>query len=653
LNLFYALISTRYIENKHFLLAKIKLVLEFFKTTYKYEHVVEIYRELFVWMPICFGKTHSETITVLVEFSQICFRMSLYEEAATACFYVYSCFRIAHGCLKYEGFQAAYLLCQIYELQHKFDLAYEVYSHLWRTFVRFGNEYKLDIAIIEKIHMRYMFIMEHHHQVEYSVILQTSKEYYESCVSFYSHKHDLTIKAAMQYAYVCEQREEHRETSIQLYQSVIKHCKEVKTEFTRKTLQTCNLRTARMYASTTKEITKAITIYKEHFESFSKTERTSVERITALQSLVVTYKRQDTKESMSSAIETLKSSVMDIVNHESYSEKLIESAHSIAKIYKECKFSNQAETLIAEMRSKVVEEIRSSVFSSSKVEQKSYIFLASFQQAISESSSFISVMSELREEVLMYESYFEATKIITDYRSIIKRGSILYFHLEKQTSRHSEFIKIQKEFTEYFNKYLGLSSTVREGVMHFFFQLYLRQISKTHYEHEVVRQATETVLRFTKTTKFAEAHDLVILIDKFIHLHGGFHSEFYIRTGFSLAMYLVGVGTNKCSDEKLRSSMLDLSRVIMQEALEHLDETDIEISELQQLLADLVTTLSEQKRYKDLEVSPSSVKIPSFLLTTDSVSCSSYGRPAQSTTTSPHPHSSSTSVAVSCKLKPA
>jgi hypothetical protein len=97
-----------------------------------------------------------------------------------------------------------------------YALAYEVYSHLWRTFVRFGDEYKLDIAIIEKIHARYM-----------------------------------------QYSCVCEQRGEHRETSIQFYQSVMEHC-EVKTEFTKITLQTCNLRTARMYDSSTKEIAKAI-----------------------------------------------------------------------------------------------------------------------------------------------------------------------------------------------------------------------------------------------------------------------------------------------------------------------------------------------------------------------------------------------------------
>lgn len=584
---------------------KIKVVLEFFKQIYKYERVIEIYRELFVWMPICFGKTHSETILILIEFARICFRMSLYEEAATACFYVYSCFRIAHGCLHFDGFEAAYLLCQIYEIQCKWELAYEAYGYLWRTFVRFGAEYKLDIKIIEKIYTRYMFVLEHHRHEEYSVLLKISKEYYESCVSFYGHHHEVTIKATISYAHHCEHFEEYRETSISLYESVIRYCKQTKTEFSKKTLYTCNTRVAKIYSSSTKEITKAVSIYKEQYEMSKKTERTSTETITALHSLITTYKKQETKESISTATSTLNSSVMEIFQHESRSEKLIESAQSIAKIYKECRFSEQAETLVTEMRSKVVEEIRTSVSSSTKSEQKSYIFLASFQEAISESSSFTSVMSELREEVLMYESYFESTKKTTDYHSIIKSGCSLYFHLEKKTSRRTEFVKIEKELTEYFYKYLSLSHTVKDSTMHFFFQIYLRQINKTNYEHEVVRQATETVLKFTKTTKFGEAYDLVLLIDKFIHLHGGFHSEFYIRTAFDLCRYLVGVGTNKCSDGKLYGVMLDLSRVILQEALEGLDKIDIELYELQQLLADLVTMMSEQNKYQDLEVSHS------------------------------------------------
>ncbi|KAF2874331.1 hypothetical protein BDV95DRAFT_604517 [Massariosphaeria phaeospora] len=600
-NLFRALICTRRIENKHFLLAKIKLIISFFKEIYKYERVIEIYRELFVWMPICFGKTDSATITILIEFARICFRMRLYTEAASACFYIYSCFRIAHGCLHIHGFEAAYLLLQIYEIQCKWDLAYEVCGYLWRTFVRFGAEYKLDVTIIERIYKKYVFILEHKEMVEYSVLLQVSREYYESCVKYYKYHHEVTIKATLEYASICERREEYHETSVSLYQQVIKYCKETKSEFSKKTLYTCNTRIAKMYASSTKEITKAVEIYREQFEMCKKTERTSTETITALSSLVSTYKKQSTTESITTATQTLNSSVLEIFQHESRSEKLIESARSIAKIYKECSFTEQATTLIQEMRTKIVEEVRTSITSSTKVEQKSYVFLASFQEAISESSSFTSVFAELRSEILMYESYFKATKTQSDYRSVIKSGCGLYFHLEKKTERRSEFVKIEKELTEYFFKYLDFSRTVKDSVMQLFFRLYLQEVNKTHYEHTVVKHASGTVLKFTKTAKFAEAYDLVLLIDRFIHKHGGFDSEFYIRTGFDLAKYLVGVGTKRCSDEKLYSAMLDLSRAMLQDALQGLDKIDIELYELQQLLTDLITTLSEQKKYEDLE----------------------------------------------------
>jgi tetratricopeptide (TPR) repeat protein len=605
INLFRALIITRHIESRHFLLAKIKIIIAFFQEIYQYERVIEIYRELFIWMPICFGKTHKETIIILIEFARICFRMKLYHEASTACYYVYSCFHTSGGCLHYDGFAAAFLLCEIYEIQCNWELAYEVYGYLWRTFVQFGFEYKLDVKIVEKIFTRYLFILEHKEMVEYSVLLQVSKEYYESCVKFYKHSHEITIKATLEYAHICERREEHHETSISLYKEVIKYCKETKSEFSKTTLRKTETRVAKLYSSSTKEITKAVSIYSEQYESYRKTESSSTETITALHNLVSTYKKQSTTESITKATSTLKTSVLEIFESESHSEKLIESAQSIAKIYKECSFTEQATTLIQEMRSKVVEEVRTSISSSTKTEKKSYVFLASFQEAFSESSSFSSVMAELRTEMLMYESYFKATSTTktttVDYRSVIQSGSSLYFHLEKKSERRSEFIKIEKELTEYFCKYLSFSRTVKESVLHFFFELYLKQSSKIAYEHEVVKQASETVLRFTKSSKFVEAYDLVLLIDRFIHLHGGFHSEFYIRTGFNLSKYLVGIDTHKCGDVKLYAAMLDLSRTILQEALKGLDKIDIELEELQQLLADLVSTLSEQKKYEDLE----------------------------------------------------
>ncbi|KAF2198647.1 hypothetical protein GQ43DRAFT_443154 [Delitschia confertaspora ATCC 74209] len=598
-NIFRSLISSHGLEH-HYLLKKIKVVIEFFEKIYKYERVIEIYRELFVWMPICFGKTHRDTITILFAFARVCFRMRLYKEAATACYYIYSCFQIAHGCLHIDGWEAALLLVRIYEMEGKWESAYEVYGYIWRTFVRFGDSYEIDVKVVESIYSKYTFILQEKKMVEYALILQIAREYRETCKKFYGHRHELTIKATLEYAYICSRREEHHAESITLYNEVIQYCKETKTEFSSKTMHTCRTSLAKVYSSSTTTVTKAVELYKEEYEMKRRTERTSKETISTLRSLVTTYKKQSTAESTTVATQTLKSSVMEIFHEERHSEKLIESAKSMASIYKECGYTEQATTVIQEMRTKVIEEVRKSVTQSTKVDQKSYIFLASFQENISESRSFSHVMAELRSEIMMYESYFNATKTQTDFHSIIRSGSRLYFHLEK-TQRKTEFVKIEQEMTQYFMKYLKFNRTVKESVLHFFFRLYLEECTKLSYENIVVERAIRTIYTYTKTAKFSEAHDLALLTDRYIHLQGGFRSEFYIRAGFDIAKYLVGIGTNRCGDEKLYGAMLELSRTVLLEALEGLEKIDMKLDELSDLLADIVRLLSEQKKYEDLE----------------------------------------------------
>jgi tetratricopeptide (TPR) repeat protein len=460
INIFRALICIRHIDRR-FIFEKIKLIIAFFEMTYKFERVIEIYRELFIWCPIMFGKTHSETIIILMAFARVCFRLRLYDEASTACFFVYTCFRNARGCLHIDGVAAAILLAEIYEIQCKWHLAYEVYGYLWRTFLRYGAEYRIEAAIIQKIYERYIFILEHKESWEISMLVEISKEYHHHCVSLYKHHHKVSIKATLAYAHYCERMEEHHELSVSLYQQVIKYCKMNQTEFSRKTIHTCNTRVAKLYASSVKEIAKAVEIYHEEFESCKKSSKTSTETMNALHSYVSTCRKQSTTESVTKATETMRWSVLEIFKEESSTETLVTSARNIAKIYKECNFTEEALSLVVEMRSKIVDEVRTSVTSRTDFSHSSYAFLASFQEAISESCSFSSAMAEIRVEVMLYQSYFEATKTQTDYGAVIKSGSSLYLHLQSKKECHSEFVKIKTELTEYFSKYLALGRTVR------------------------------------------------------------------------------------------------------------------------------------------------------------------------------------------------
>jgi hypothetical protein len=158
LNLFYALTSTRYIENKHVLLANIKLVLEFVKATYKYKCVVEMRDSR---LPTSYVRyTNSSLSSISPTRDTVTFGAHSYDSRTSIRSTLPSLRRSTRG------------TCNML-----------VYVSSGRSIAR----------------------------LQYSSTNQSWK-----------------------------------------------HCKEVKTEFTKKTLQTCNLRTARMYDSSTKEIAKAI-----------------------------------------------------------------------------------------------------------------------------------------------------------------------------------------------------------------------------------------------------------------------------------------------------------------------------------------------------------------------------------------------------------
>lgn len=132
------------------------------------------------------------------------------------------------------------------------------------------------------------------------------------------------------------------------------------------------------------------------------------------------------------------------------------------------------------MRRIFVEEIRSSVTTSKECSHSFHVFLASFQEIVSKSSSFFSVMVEIREEILLYQSYFSATKVQTDYRSVLASGCGPYFHLQHNKRCNAKFFKNNQELVGYFSKDMDFNQTVKESVMVLFVQLYIKEATKTH-----------------------------------------------------------------------------------------------------------------------------------------------------------------------------
>lgn len=614
-NIFQSLLHNHKCD-QNFLVRTVKSIIEFFETTYRYEKVIKVYQEFYVHLQSSFGKSHACTIEILYGFGTIATRMSRRTEAETAYYQIFSAYQIEHGCLHSDGVQAALLLCEIYEHDHKWVAAQNVYACLWQTFLKHGQSYKLGAEFVERIYSKYMHILEHKTKTEYSVIRQLAVEYRKTCISFYGSHSELTVKATMHLAEISERREEYHEECMSLYEEVIKHSEKISksmsttktstttssisTTSTQTVLHTVKKRLAQLYSSNTTTVTKAVSLYREQFEMHkSQYGYSSTETLTAMKDLVISYKKQSTTESTTIATQLLRTSVTEICEHETHSEKLIESAKTIANVYIECGYKETAIKVIQEMRTKVIEEVK--MTQSINVERKSYVFLAAFAEVITETSSFSSIMAELRTEILLYESYFRATKTRKEFFVILESGCRLYYYL-KESKRSLDVKIIEEELLEVFIKHLSVSQTVKRTIIQAFFHICLEEVMNGHYELTVIERATAIVLEHTKHSRFQEAYDLAALIDRFIHLQGGFRTEQNIHTGFKLALYLAGRGTLRCEDSKLIRTMIDLSRIILREALEGSETLDFAFTDLPiELLNDLVGLLGEQQNYEDLE----------------------------------------------------
>ncbi|KAF2812543.1 uncharacterized protein BDZ99DRAFT_413339 [Mytilinidion resinicola] len=622
-NVFESLICSRKCHHD-ILIRNVKTIIKFFEKTYRYQKVLAIYDRLYVYLQGSVGKSHASTIEILYAYGAIAKRMCRRKEIEVAYFQIYSASSIEHGCLHADGVKAALLLCEIYEESQQWGSAQPVYACLWATFLKHGVTYHLGADFVEKIYSKYMHILEHRTKTEYTVIRELAIQYRKTCISFYGSYSELTVKSTIHLAEICERREEYHEESMSLYEEVIKHGEKItKSTFsstsisstsstasttstttvsksTQSILQIVKQRLASLYSTKTTTVSKAVSLYREQFET-CKTQYgySSTETLTAMRQVVMSYKKQSTTESTILATSLLRTSVTEIFQHESHAERSIESAKTIAKVYIECGYKEHAIKVIQEMRTTIIEQVKSALTVS--VERNSYAFLAAFAEIITQSSSFSSIIAELRTEILLYESYYRATRTQKEFFSIMESGCRLYFYL-KESKREADVKIIEEELLEVFVKHLTVSHTIKKTIITKFFHICMEEVMHSHYELTVIERATEMVLEHTKHSRFQEAYDLAALIDRFIHLQGGFHTEQSIRVGFRLALCLTGRGTLRCADAKLNRTMLDLSRILLAEALQGSETVNLTFTDLPiDLLNDLVGLLGEQQNFEDLE----------------------------------------------------
>ena len=213
------------------------------------------------------------------------------------------------------------------------------------------------------------------------------------------------------------------------------------------------------------------------------------------------------------------------------------------------------------------------------------------------------IMAEIRTEILHYEAYYRSVKTEKRVITILEHGARLRLFL-LEAKRSTEVQVLETELFEVFVKHISVSHS-RQTILGQFFSICLHHVSEDHYDEVIIRLATEAVLEHTDNGRFSDAYDLALLIHRYIHMQSGFRTQANVFIGFNLSLYLAGRRTKVCGETKVYNSMIELSRIILREALEgsrHVADfafTDMDVSQIEEL----VILLGQHENYEDLEVS--------------------------------------------------
>lgn len=335
-----------------------------------------------------------------------------------------------------------------------------------------------------------------------------------------------------------------------------------------------------------------------------------------LSELAVFYKSRNDQKLTMTVMETLKTTIIDIISTEKDSKRLFDCSTKIAKIYVSQGHTHEAYDILAELRLQIISrDTRNSEKCGFKFDQnidrRSFVFLATFQECLKNTVhiNFSEIMADFLVENIMHEAYTRSlTQKTVGFETIMAHGARLrYFRKGKYDTRDS---RIDDELFEAFKLRMGSGiKTSTATTRYFFINVLLEEAGKSQHDVHLVKtgcvSGAAAVRVLLEQSKFQEANDLSNCILQFTISHHGFHDQEIINSGFKLALYLAGRGAQPCPEkDPRRKQMMDLSKTFVQEILEacrhiHVDFTKTGLPELN----DLVTLLGTQQNYTDLEVS--------------------------------------------------
>ena len=590
---------------------------EFYENLNQISKAIGVYKELAEEYRRTLGLTHVLTTKLLYRLGDLCTRHKQKDADRYYLEIVTSLNKGLDFCHR-EALEATIILSKIYYEEKRWSDAQKLYITLWQTITKRCKEYDISTKVVETTYQRYVYILEKEIKVEYSVLRQVTVEYRETCVKVFGARSEITLKATMRLAEICERSEKYQQEAILIYEEVFRETKETTTSTSILSILTeAKQRLAHLYVTTVSSSSthseKAVTLYLERYKH-TKTEYgcSHESTLTNLKELVILYKKQNTSLFQIAAIRELQSFTIEVITTVKDSKKLFDSGVALAATYTSCGYKEQGYDLLMELRRQIIaKDISSSKdfgFEVASVDRRSYVFLVVFEETLkgTKKISCSEVMAELLTESILYEHYNRSTKRQTSFETILLYGARLRsFLISKE--RRGQATKLEDELYEMFQVNMGPAIKTNRKITRIFFIVLLEELGEDKHDVQLGNAAciagNAGVLAVLNKGKFQEAYDLASCVHQFAMYHHSYQHTHNYDYGFKLSLYLAGRGAKRCPDQELRAQMLELSKTILREALGACKSIQVNFVQIPiKVLNDLVGLMGEQKNYEDLEV---------------------------------------------------
>ncbi|KAH6984520.1 hypothetical protein BKA56DRAFT_481679 [Ilyonectria sp. MPI-CAGE-AT-0026] len=633
LRIYYACLASCKLDDE-ILEEAICILVEFYEEHHRHEKVIEIYIEVLGRYRKHLGHGHHLTIKMLYKLGGHCHMLG-HKDAYEYYLEIVTILNKGINHCHHDAFEAAMFLCRHYHHRKMWIELRQICMVLWDTVVHHHSDCVLTEEIIIELYEKYVYVLEFHAKVEFSVLYEICVQYKKVVTVICGGDSSAFILALIALAELCEKHEEHYHESVTIYEEVIKRTTTTKTTtttVTERTVHTVKKRLSKMYVQiiTTGKgghghgkhlpLDRAIQVCIETYMHL-KIELGCWHETTllVLRDIVILYQKIGTKDAHLRIIELLQISVTEIITTLTVTVSLFHAAISLASIYVHAGLVKEGHELLRQFRHLIIfrgdmpcTDITLKL--DAHVSKVVFVFLIAFEQVLYGEecvTSYTEIMANIIFESVLYEEYTRVITHETNLEIIMECGAKLRCFWE-ETKRHHLIVTLDaKLFGMFKKKYEIYFKSTSDKHIHIFYVALLLELNKDRgatkldFATLACKAGNDRVKRLLDEGDFHSAHQVAHCVFHFASAQKLYHRRSCIQLGYKLAEFMAGIDVphpRLPKEDALHKSMLATSREIMANFLDAFRVANIDIITLRFAdVAGLIRLLGAQGNYGELE----------------------------------------------------